>query len=127
MVGNLVASDTSFPKQINLKFDSSLFNTVGFVAKNDKETKQNEEYEKNILEIKKVVMGAVASQIKESNKIEYNNEKDFNKVVELLKLPLNENNLKIEIVQELTSKLKNPKKSAEGYIPKDKLTLKINI
>jgi len=126
MIGNLVANDTNFPKQINLKFDSSLFNTVGFVAKNNKETKQSEEYEKNILEIKKVVMGTVASQIKDPNKIEYNNEKEFNKVVELLKLPLNENNLKIEIVQELTSKLKNPKKSAEGYIPKDKLTLLVN-
>jgi hypothetical protein len=49
-------------------------------------------------------MGAVSKQIKDHNKIDYNNEEEFNKVVKLLNLPLHEEKLNIQIVQELTDK-----------------------
>jgi hypothetical protein len=46
-------------------------------------------------------------------------------VVKLLNLPLHEEKLNIQIVQELTDKWKNVKKHDEGKIPKPTLTLKI--
>ena len=124
MVGNLISSQKDFPKEITLNLENSLIKQIGFIAKDNKLTKQKKVYEDSIVEIKKVVLGAIAQGIKEPNKIQYNNEKEFNKVVELLKF--DESKLKIEIVQELTSKLINPKKASEGKKPKDDLTLKIS-
>jgi len=115
MIGNAIGNLKTFPQKIDWNLETPLIKQVGFTPEN----------KEAIVELKKVVMGAVAKEIKEPNKVDYNNEEEFKKVVELLKLPLNEEKLRIEIVQELTDKLKNPKKSSEGKVPKPTLTLKI--
>lgn len=123
MIGNLVSNQKQFPNKITLTLENPLISSAGYKEKGKKETA---EYKSAITEIKKVVYGAIAKKIKDPSKNQYNDEKEYKAVVELLTLALNNDKISVEVIREETDKLKNPKNPAEGKLPKDNLTLKIN-